>query len=174
MQTRLSKNFITIALTMILTLGGLSFLWGQSRQADEVAVSHAQAVDTTQSSNETEQSDQQSEEYARPASFEEAYRAGYRDGRADCAASHSYASASARVRNVRRTAPRRGVAGARYYAERRRGHSTRDLILTIAAPAAIAAGFGGIVGGKKGAGIGALLGGGGGAAYYLYKNRRRR
>jgi len=47
------------------------------------------------------------------------------------------------------------------------------MILTIAAPAAIGAGIGGIARGGKGAGIGALLGGGGGALYHLYKNRRR-
>jgi len=46
------------------------------------------------------------------------------------------------------------------------------MILTIAGPAAVAAGIGGIVHGGKGAGIGALLGGGGGALYYLAKHRR--
>jgi hypothetical protein len=66
----------------------------------------------------------------------------------------------------------RSVAGERYYA--RRGHSTRNLLLTIAAPGAIGAGVGALLGGGKGAGIGALLGGGGGAAYYLIKHRNRR
>jgi hypothetical protein len=66
--------------------------------------------------------------------------------------------------------------GRRYSGERnRRGiGSTGRAVLTVAAPAAIAAGVGAIVGGKKGAVVGALLGGGGGAAYYLLKNRRRR
>jgi hypothetical protein len=45
------------------------------------------------------------------------------------------------------------------------------MILTIAAPAALAAGIGGIAGGGRGAGIGALIGGGGGALYYLLKHR---
>jgi hypothetical protein len=62
----------------------------------------------------------------------------------------------------------------RYYAPYRRSHSTRDAILTVAAPAAIAAGVGALLGGKKGAGVGALLGGGGGAAYYLIKRQRNR
>jgi hypothetical protein len=66
----------------------------------------------------------------------------------------------------------RSVAGQRYYG--RRGHSTRNLILSIAAPGAIGAGVGALLGGKKGAGIGALLGGGGGAAYHLIRNRNRR
>jgi hypothetical protein len=47
------------------------------------------------------------------------------------------------------------------------------MILTIAGPAAVGAGIGGIAKGGKGAGIGALLGGGGGALYYLLKHRRR-
>lgn len=170
MRTQLGKNFITIALTMVITLGGLSFLWGQSRQSGEVAVSHAQVVDPAQpSSNDAAQSEQQTET-ERLSSFEEAYRAGYRDGRSDCTASHT----AVRTSNVRRVARRSGVAGDRYYAQRKSGSSTKDLILTIAAPAAIGAGIGAIAGGKKGAGIGALLGGGGGAAYYLIKNRRKR
>ncbi|HYV05911.1 MAG TPA: hypothetical protein VFB82_15050, partial [Blastocatellia bacterium] len=63
------------------------------------------------------------------------------------------------------------VAGARYYAEPRKGHSTRNMILRIAAPAAIGAGIGAIAGGKRGAGAGALIGGGGGALYHLLRHR---
>lgn len=86
--------------------------------------------------------------------------------------------------------PSRGVAGQRYYAEpyyrggadtryygrrySRDRHSTRDAILTVAAPAAVGAGIGAIAGGGKGAGVGALIGGGGGALFYLLKNRGRR
>ena len=62
--------------------------------------------------------------------------------------------------------------GQSYYRGRR--NSTRNLVLTVAAPAAIGAGIGAIAGGGKGAGIGALVGGGGGALYYLLKNRGRR
>lgn len=61
--------------------------------------------------------------------------------------------------------------GRRY---RRNGlDSTGRAVLTVAAPAAIAAGVGALLDGKKGAAIGALLGGGGGAAYYLIRNRDR-
>lgn len=67
-----------------------------------------------------------------------------------------------------------GVAGSRYYAPSYRGHSTRNLVLTVAAPAAIGAGIGAIAGGGKGAGVGALVGGGGGALYYLIKHHGRR
>jgi hypothetical protein len=61
-----------------------------------------------------------------------------------------------------------------YNGYRSRSHSTRNLILSVAAPGAIGAGVGALFGGKKGAGIGALLGGGGGAAYYLLRHRNRR
>jgi hypothetical protein len=57
---------------------------------------------------------------------------------------------------------------------KRRGSSKLKTALTIAAPAAIGAGVGALVGGKKGAGVGALLGGGGGAVYHLFKDRDRR
>src|ERR1044072_8618937 len=42
----------------------------------------------------------------------------------------------------------RSVAGQRYYG--RRGHSTRNLILSIAAPGAVGAGVGALLGGRKG------------------------
>ncbi len=68
-----------------------------------------------------------------------------------------------------------GVAGSRYYGRSYyRGHSTRDLILTVGAPAAVGAGIGAIAGGGKGAGIGALVGGGGGALFYLLRHHGRR
>ncbi|HYP28405.1 MAG TPA: hypothetical protein VE262_16950 [Blastocatellia bacterium] len=51
--------------------------------------------------------------------------------------------------------------------------STGRALLTIGAPAAIGAGVGALLSGKKGAAVGALLGGGGGAAYYLIKRRDR-
>lgn len=51
--------------------------------------------------------------------------------------------------------------------------STGRALLTIGAPAAVGAGVGALLSGKKGAAVGALLGGGGGAAYYLIKRRDR-
>ena len=64
--------------------------------------------------------------------------------------------------------------GSRYYGSNYRGHSTRNLILTVAAPAAVGAGIGAIAGGGKGAGIGAAIGGGGGALFYLLRHHGRR
>ena len=71
--------------------------------------------------------------------------------------------------------PYYGAAGSRYYGgSYYRGDSTRNLILTVAAPAAVGAGIGAIAGGGKGAGIGALVGGGGGALFYLLRHHGRR
>jgi hypothetical protein len=72
----------------------------------------------------------------------------------------------------RRSYARRAVAGAAYYAEPYRGHSTRNMVLSIAAPAAIGAGIGALAGGKKAAAAGALIGGGAGAGLYLLTRRR--
>lgn len=65
-------------------------------------------------------------------------------------------------------------AGSRYYGRYDRGHSTRNAILSVVAPAAVGAGIGAIAGGGKGAGIGAAIGGGGGALFYLLKHHGRR
>ena len=67
-----------------------------------------------------------------------------------------------------------GGAGSRYYGRYNRGHSTRNLVLSVVAPAAVGAGIGAIAGGGKGAGIGAAIGGGGGALFYLLKHHGRR
>jgi hypothetical protein len=90
-----------------------------------------------------------------------------------------YGPVASRYYSPSRTySPYRGVASDRYYADSDyrgyRNHSTRNAILTVAGPAAIAAGVGAIAGGGKGAGIGALIGGGGGAVYYLLRHRGRR
>jgi hypothetical protein len=83
------------------------------------------------------------------------------------------ASAYHRCRGRQRAVAARRYAP-RHYRERRRDLGPRSRAgLTIAAPAAIAAGVGALIGGKKGAAVGALLGGGGGAVYYLSRNRRR-
>ncbi|HYL97485.1 MAG TPA: hypothetical protein VEZ90_00915, partial [Blastocatellia bacterium] len=108
--------------------------------------------------------------------YDQGYLKGYQDGQRDCPGARSSSVAGSgyttqRTSYARSSYTRHGVAGERYYAVRHKNHSTRNMILTVAAPAALAAGIGGIAGGGKGAGIGALLGGGGGALYYLIKHR---
>jgi hypothetical protein len=183
-----SKNFIATALGVVLAMSGLTWLSDRAEQVKDTPTAMAQSVALAQPVAQAQTNNEAQPVANDPAaandpnlpSYDQGYRAGYQDGHRDCQASQSVA----RGTTTRRTystyrsyrsyrGGRSGVAGARYYAERRRGHSTRDLILTIAAPAAIGAGIGALAGGKKGAGIGALLGGGGGALYHLIKKRRR-
>ena len=117
--------------------------------------------------------------------FEEGYRAALE--KSSTATTTRYASSgrsSRRTRVVYRNAPSRSVAsnGSRQayydYSEPRRGRSFwqkhRDK-LTVAMGAGGGALVGGLIGGKKGAGIGALAGGGGSALYtYKLRNRNRR
>jgi hypothetical protein len=110
--------------------------------------------------------------------FEEGFRAG--SERVSRAATSSGRSAT-RTRVVYRNSRGRAVAsnGSRQayydYSEPRRGRSFwqkhRDK-LTVAMGAGGGALIGGLIGGKKGAGIGALAGGGG-SALYTYKLRKR-
>ena len=174
MAVQKGKNFISILVAVVL-LG--AWLSGQSQTPKRTPVALAQtsgpasdpAVEQPAAGAPEALADQRSEPGATGNNFEDGYRAGYRDAQQDCAATGSVARSTAtRSRN----APRVRVAGARYYAEPRKGHSTRDMILRIAAPAAIGAGIGAIAGGKRGAGAGALIGGGGGALYHLIKHRR--
>lgn len=166
-----SKTFITILLAVAL-LG--AWFAGQSEPARNANLALAQTSDTTQpaasSANESAATSSNDAASVRGSTFEDGYRAGYRDGHQDCGSTRQVTGA--RYTPRARSAPRVRVAGARYYAEPRRGHSTRNMILTIAAPAAIGAGIGAIAGGGKGAGAGALIGGGAGALYHLVKHKR--
>jgi hypothetical protein len=176
MYIQSGKTFIATVIAVVLALGGLAWVSSGNRKAEPAAL--AQSNPYAQPSAEPVSSANDSSSNASGTSpgqstYEDGYRAGYRDGHQDCSTT---ARASSGVRRSyyapRAYAPRTRVAGARYYASPRRGHSTRNMILTIAGPAAVGAGIGGIARGGKGAGIGALLGGGGGALYYLIKHRR--
>src|SRR5262249_12371786 len=200
MNTQLGKNFIVTLMAVVLALGGFTWLSERTRSKDATQVAamndapqqspaasttasqlHQDAAtypisDTAQAARSTPQSD--TTDSAKPG-YDEGYRVGYQDGERDCQQAHLAARRSvrpARYYSTRhyyasRSYRRSGVAGVAYAAPRR-DHSTRNMILTMAAPAALGAGIGGIAGGGKGAGIGALLGGGGGALYYLIKHRR--
>lgn len=176
MNTRSGRNFVALLLGVVLSLGSLVWISGGRSKASPV---DAQAVAQSTANyqprgDESVSSASQVNDSNVARSSDDCYAAGYRDGWRDAAGSRTSAVATSRVRYSRSSysAPRRRVAGATYYAERRQGHSTRNAILTIAAPAALGAGIGAIAGGKRGAGAGALIGGGGGALYYLLKHRR--
>lgn len=187
MYVQTGKTFIATVIAVILSLGGIAVLSSESHKDASPALAQTQqiaqttpdaAVATNDTNNATASTDNASTDNESRSGYEEGYKAGYRDGHQDCTTSASGAVAggtyySGRTRVARAYYPRRsGVAGTRYVNTARRGHSTRNMILTIAGPAAVAAGIGGIIRGGKGAGIGALLGGGGGALYYLAKHRR--
>jgi hypothetical protein len=162
----------------------------EDAQPAPVSTSSAQQGVTRSSpdpSQATRDSGQTNATDATSSTYDEGYRSGYQDGRRECEqlraargasststghAARYYSTRSTRRYYASRSYARRGVAGVSYVAPRR-SHSTRNMLLTIAAPAALAAGIGGIAGGGRGAGIGALLGGGGGALYYLIKHRQQ-
>jgi hypothetical protein len=171
------KTFIATLIAVVIALSGLAMLSSGGHRDVPSALAQTQQIAQTPATTPATQptaSESYSESTGSSATnYEDGYRAGYRDGHQDCGATRN-TTVARRTRSTNRYyTPRTRVAGARYYAEPRRDHSTRNMILTIAGPAAIGAGIGAIARGGKGAGIGALLGGGGGALYHLYKNRRR-
>jgi Tfp pilus assembly protein PilV len=172
MYVQTGKTFITTLIAVVLALGGLALLSSASRKSEPTTLAQTnQSAQGAAAPSAYESSANTSAAASNPTSFEEGYRSGYRDGHQDCATTQNTSSVR-RTSYTRGYAPRTRVAGATYYAPARRGHSTRNMILRIAAPAAIGAGIGAIARGGKGAGIGALLGGGGGALYHLIKHGR--
>jgi hypothetical protein len=177
MYVQTGKTFIATLIAVVLALGGLAWLSSDGRKSEPTALAQtspsAPAPQSAQAPPQPayESSANAGGTTASPTNYEDGYRAGYRDGHQDCSTTRNTSSVR-RTSYARRYAPRTRVAGARYYAAPRRGHSTRNMILTIAGPAAVGAGIGAIARGGKGAGIGALIGGGGGALYHLIKHRR--
>jgi hypothetical protein len=172
MYVQTGKTFITTLIAVVLALGGLALLSNGSRKNPTTTL--AQTSATAPAPSPQSSSYEATGTATAPAgqtSYEEGYRAGYRDGHQDCSTVQNTSSVRRTSYTRRYSSPRTKVAGATYYAPRR-GHSTRNMILRIAAPAAIGAGIGGIAKGGKGAGIGALIGGGGGALYHLIKHGR--
>ena len=171
MSTQPGRTFVAVVLALIFAIGGSAWISDRSGAKDTVPVS-AQAVSMpAQSLAESQpQGPVQSNESASvtQSGYSDGYRAGYQDAQRDCTSSHTVARSHYTRTSSHAT---RHVAGARYYNETHHGHSTRNMILTIAAPAAIGAGIGALAGGGKGAGAGALIGGGAGALYHLWKHR---
>jgi hypothetical protein len=176
MYVQTGKTFIATVIAVVLALGGLAVLSSDAHKdaSSAFAKTEQSATAPVQTPSAYEQdAAANSSGNSNPSGFEDGYQAGYRDGHQDCTANPTATSGRRSYYSRRAYYPRRsGVAGTRYYAETHRGHSTRNMILTIAGPAAVGAGIGAIAHGGKGAGIGALLGGGGGALYYLVKHRR--
>jgi hypothetical protein len=177
MYVQTGKTFITTLIAVVLALGGLALVSSGNRKNEPATLAQTNPSATAPASAQQSSSYESSESTSSTSgqtSYEDGYRAGYRDGHQDCSSVEASVTGPSVRRSsyVRRYSPRTRVAGATYYAAPRRNHSTRNMILRIAAPAAIGAGIGGIVKGGKGAGIGALLGGGGGALYHLIRHGR--
>jgi hypothetical protein len=168
------KTFIATLIAVALALGGLAWLSSGGHKDVPSALAQTEQIAQTPATQASSATNSSSDTAGSTAmNYEDGYRAGYRDGHEDCGTTRN-TTVARRARSTHRYyAPRTRVAGARYYAAPRRDHSTRNMLLTIAGPAAIGAGIGAIARGGKGAGIGALLGGGGGVLYHLYKNRRQ-
>lgn len=174
MYVQTGKTFITTLIAVVLALGGLALLSTGTRKNETTTMAQtSQSAPAPSPQASSYESSGNATATAGQTTYEDGYRAGYRDGHQDCSATATTQSSSSvrRASYARRYSPRTRVAGATYVAPRR-GHSTRNMILRIAAPAAIGAGIGGIARGGKGAGIGALIGGGGGALYHLIKHGR--
>ena len=174
MSTQPGRTFFAVVLALIFAIGGSAWISDRSGAKDTVPVSAQSVSPAPQPFVESQpQASVQSNESASAlqtgqSGYSDGYRAGYQDAQRDCSSSRTVAQS--RYSRSTSHATRR-VAGARYYNEGHRDHSTRNMILTIAAPAAIGAGIGAIAGGGKGAGAGALIGGGAGALYHLVKHR---
>jgi len=179
MYVQTGKTFIATLIAVVIALGGLAWLSSDGKKSEPSAAAQtAQLTETAQSAAPQpapayDSSTTAANNATGQSSYEDGYRAGYRDGHQDCSTSQNTSASHSYYRS--HSGRRVRVAGATYYAAGaapRKTHSTRNMILRIAAPAAIGAGIGGIVHGGKGAGIGALLGGGGGALYQLIKHPR--
>ena len=183
------KMLITKKMLLVLTLAGalvgagIGSLVTRSASNNSQAASTTPAYDSTQTTQTANQTQRTPEEIAaaNAAQFKTsqeqiAYRQGFDDGLNGCTTAQtgtssrtvaSYAAPVRRYSNGRR---------AYYdYSNAPRGRSFwqkhRDK-LTVAMGSGAGALVGGLIGGKKGAGIG-LLGGGVGSALYTYKLRHR-
>src|SRR5262249_45386619 len=178
MYVQTGKTFIATLIAVVIALGGLAWLSSDGKKSNPSAAAQPAAFTTESAQSATPQPASAYDSSTSTAnnaqtggsSYEEGYRVGYRDGHQDCSTTASAQTSSGRHSYYAPHHRRVRVAGATYYAAGaapHRGHSTRNMILRIAAPSAIGAGIGASANGGKGAGIGALIGGGGGALYQL-------
>lgn len=192
-MTTTTNKVLPVALVAAL-LGGTvgAFVMRDGKKTPEVAVASAKATDaTTADADKTDDANallnQEIADETKNMTDEEraAFRAGFDEG-VEAARDNELSSTTAarnttannvvyrpatRTRTVRRSAPRRvyydyGQTKGRSFWQKHRDK------LTVAMGAGGGALLGGLIGGKKGAGIGALAGAGG-SALYTYKIRKR-
>jgi len=198
MITSGTKVIAAIALVAALlgaTIGGALVRSSRTSQPETTATTNTPSQsllnDGTQTSTETTATEQARLNASTSTNEEAAYRDGFEEGfrtaldkSSDAATRYASGRSATRTRVVYRNGRSRSVAsnGSRQayydYSEPRRGRSFwqkhRDK-LTVAMGAGGGALIGGLIGGRRGAGIGALAGGGGSALYtYKLRNRNRR
>jgi len=176
------KMLLAIALIAALVGGGLGALITNSSQRAEAANDSYQNNQAANTAN-AEQRDQGNPEQFSTSAEQVAYREGFEEGYNSCATaalgtdtSRNTLSSNYTTTRARRVSNYSGSRRVYYdYETRPKGRSFwskhRDK-LTMAIGTGAGAAIGGLAGGKKGAGIGALVGLGG-SALYTYKLRKR-
>jgi hypothetical protein len=172
------KMLLALTLTGALLGAGVGALVTHS--ANSTPATNTFAADT-QAANQTAKTPDQvaAENSSQFKTSEEqtAYRQGFDDGYQGCVSAQNNSTSSRTVASYREPVRRYSNGRAYYdYSNAPRGRTFwqkhRDK-LTLAMGTGLGAAIGGIAGGKKGAGIGALAGLGG-SALYTYKLRHRR
>lgn len=168
------KMLLALTLAGALVGGGLGALVTHS-------ANNTPATNTTADANQTAKTPDQvaAENSSQFKSSEEqtAYRQGFEDGYAGCVSAQNSRTSSRTAASYRAPARRYSNSRRAYYdySNQPRGRTFwqkhRDK-LTLAMGSGGGAMLGGLIGGKKGAGIGALAGLGG-SALYTYKLRKR-
>lgn len=178
------KMLLALGLIAALVGGGLGALITNSAQRTEAANDNYQTTQPATTTNVSDQRDLGNAAQFNTTAEQSAYREGYEEGYNSCASAALGTGLNRNnVSNNYSTyrAPRRASSSSTrrvyydYEQPRPRGRSFwskhRDK-LTMAIGTGTGAAIGGLAGGKKGAGIGALVGLGG-SALYTYKLRKR-
>ena len=173
------KMLLAVTLVAALVGGGLGSLITHSATRTEAANDNYQTTANAAPTTTAEQQEAANASKFSSAAEQTAYRDGFAEGYNSCAS----AANGTQSNNVATTSTYRG--GRRYSSSTRRAYydyssaprgrtfwqKHRDK-LTMAIGTGAGAAIGGLIGGKKGAGIGALSGLGG-SALYTYKLRKR-
>jgi hypothetical protein len=178
------KMLMAIALIAALVGGGLGALITNSSQGTAAANDSYQNTQAANTANAAEQRDLGNPEQFNTSAEQVAYREGFEEGYNSCASAalgtgttrNNVVSSNYTTTRARRVSNNSGSRQVYYdYETRPKGRSFwskhRDK-LTMAIGTGTGAAIGGLAGGKKGAGIGALVGLGG-SALYTYKLRKR-
>jgi len=172
------KMLLAVTLVAALVGGGLGSLITHSANRTEAANDYQTTANTAPTTTAEQQEAANASKFGSSAE-QTAYREGFAEGYNSCASAANNGTLNSSVASTYRAPARRYSSSTRRvyydYNSAPRGRSFwskhRDK-LTMAIGTGAGAALGGLIGGKKGAGIGALAGLGG-SALYTYKLRRR-